>query len=71
MGLNHLRILNILLSKNHLSIFDSDPKKLTTALKKFNIKQNDNLDDLIRKADKIIIATSTSSHFSAHDSVQE
>lgn len=63
MGLNHLRILDILLAKNQLSIYDSDPKKLKTALKKYNIKQNDNLNELIKKADKIIIATSTSSHF--------
>ena len=63
MGLNHLRVLKLLIKKENIFIFDKNKLRLRRSLNKLNKTQNTNLDDLIKLADKIIIATTTDSHF--------
>jgi predicted dehydrogenase len=65
MGINHYRILNLLLNNNKdLLLFDKNRSKLNFFLKKQNnLKQDRNLDNLIRSADRVIIASDTSSHY--------
>ena len=62
MGLNHLRILKLLIKKDDIFIFDNNKLKLRSSLSELGKTQSSNLDDLIKLADKIIIATSTDSH---------
>jgi predicted dehydrogenase len=63
MGLNHLRILKLLIKKEDIFIFDNNKLKLKKYLIELGKIQSSNLEDLIKLVDKIIIATSTDSHF--------
>ena len=65
MGSNHFRVLNLLFKNpKDLLLFDNNKKKLNFFLKKHNNpKQERNLNNLIRLADRIIIASDTSSHY--------
>ena len=63
MGLNHLRILKLLIKKEDIFIFDNNKLKLKKNLSELGKTQSSNLEDLIKLVDKIIIATSTDSHF--------
>ena len=63
MGLNHLRILKLLIKKEDILVFDKNKTKLKKNLKKLSKNQNLNLNNLIKSADNIIIATNTLSHF--------
>ena len=48
MGLNHLRILKLLIKKENIFIFDKNKLRLRRSLNKLNKTQNTNLDDLIK-----------------------
>ena len=63
MGHNHLRILKLLVKKEDIFIFDNNKLKLKKSLTELGKTQSTNLNDLIKLADKIIIATNTDSHF--------
>lgn len=64
MGSNHYRVLKLLVrNSRNLLIYDNDKLRLNKFLKKINnLEQEKNLDNLIKLADKVVIATSTSSH---------
>ena len=62
MGSNHLRVLNMLLPKNEIIIYDKNQKKLDECLKYNKISQSKNLESLLSISSKVIIATSTNSH---------
>jgi predicted dehydrogenase len=63
MGLNHLRILKLLVKKENILIYDKNKLILKKYLSEHSKTQTTNLEDLIKLADKIIIATSTNTHF--------
>ncbi len=63
MGLNHLRILKLLVRKEDIFVFDKNKLKLKKCLSELSKTQTTNLNDLIKLSDKIIIATNTDSHF--------
>jgi len=63
MGLNHLRILKLLIKKEDIFIFDKNKLILKKYLSEHNKTQSTNLEELIKLVDKIIIATSTDTHF--------
>ena len=65
MGANHYRVLNLLINKQKdLLLFDKNKSKLNLFLKKQNnLKQDRNLNKLIKKADRVVIASNTLSHY--------
>ena len=64
MGSNHFRVLKLLLKNSKdLLLYDSNKKRLSLFLKKHNVIQERNLDKLIKMADRVIIASNTSSHY--------
>lgn len=65
MGSNHFRVFKLLLKNSKdLLLFDSNKKKLNLFLKKHNNTiQERNLDKLIKMADRVVIASNTSSHY--------
>ena len=63
MGLNHLRILNILKNIEVSHVFDLDREKLAFVKEKYGVKVSYNLEDIIDELENIIICTPTSTHF--------
>ena len=63
MGLNHFRVMQMILPKKNILVFDKNKKLKNKFIKDNGLKQPKTLNELFKISHKVIIATPTNTHY--------